>query len=199
MNMYGHALSPDTISLTLFSYSVAPKHCKRLFERVLVLAIAVVPECLSNKALMRPIMTLISEIISLDIFPFVWSGKIQVLHISHDTCSPVEWAGSQKGSRFVIHLYFRDTVGFVAVLCSQSSFVFKMIASKWENFPTLRREMMIAENCSMGAQVFQTCCLAHSSIVSIQLLVLLCSWRQLLTLNLPDRNIYNIAGHIAHF
>lgn len=53
---------------------------------------------------------------------------------------------SQKVSRFVIPLYFRDVVGFVAVLCSQSRFVFKMIVSKCENFPTLRREMMIAEN-----------------------------------------------------
>ena len=126
--------------------SIAPKHCNRLLERGLVLPITVVPECLSNKALARFIVTLISEIISLDIFPFVGSGKIQVLHISHDTCSSVESAGSQKVSCFVIPLYFRDDVGFLAVLYSQSRFVFKMIVSKWENFPTLRKEMMIAEN-----------------------------------------------------
>lgn len=37
-------------------------------------------------------------------------------------------------------------MGFVGVLYSQSRFAFKMIESKWENFPILRREIMIAEN-----------------------------------------------------
>lgn len=37
-------------------------------------------------------------------------------------------------------------MGFVGVLYSQSRFVFKTVMSKWENVPTLRREMMIAEN-----------------------------------------------------
>lgn len=51
---------------------------------------SVVPECLSNKVLIRLTVTLILEIISLGIFPFVGSGKTEVLHISRDTCSPVE-------------------------------------------------------------------------------------------------------------
>jgi len=70
--------------------SVAPKHCRRPLERGLVLPVIVVPECLSNKALMRLIVMMISETISLDIFPFVGSGKIQVLCISHNAWSPVE-------------------------------------------------------------------------------------------------------------
>lgn len=84
------------------------------------------------------------RITSIDIFPFVGSGMIPVLHISH-IFSPAEYARSQKVSSFVVLLYFRNVEDFVTVLHSQSQFVFKVIASNLENFPTLKREMMIAE------------------------------------------------------
>lgn len=108
--------------------------------------ITFIPKRLSNQVLMKLTVTLISEIISLDIFPFVERGMIPVLHISHDIFSSAECARSQKVSSFVIPLYFRNVEGFVTVLHSQSWFVFKMIVSNLENFPTLKREMMIAEN-----------------------------------------------------
>lgn len=108
--------------------------------------ITFIPKYLSNKVLMKLTVNLISEIISLDIFPFVESGIIPVLHISHDIFSPAECAESQKVSSFIIWLYFRYVEGFVTVLHSQSRFVFKMIVSNLENFPALKREMMIAEN-----------------------------------------------------
>lgn len=50
----------------------------------------------------------------------------------------------------------------------------------------------------MGAQVFLPCCLVHSSIVSTQLLVLLCSWRHVSTPNLPELKITNLVD-IANF
>lgn len=106
--------------------------------------ITFIAKCLSNKVLMKPTVTLISEIISLDIFPLVGSGMIPVLHISH-IFSPAEYARSQKVSSFVVLLCFRNIEDFVTVLHSQSRFVFKVIASNLENFPALEREMMIGE------------------------------------------------------
>lgn len=149
--------------------SVFAKHCKRILEKGIGFAHAVIPESLSNKALMRLTVTLISELIFL---------------------SPYRWAGSQKVSCFVILLYFKDDVAFVVKtgLCSKWLQVNGKISQHWE-----AKLWLLKINCSVGAQVFQTCCLVHSCIVSSQLLVLLCSWRQLLTLNLSEWNIYNIS------
>lgn len=168
-----------------------------LLERGLVLPITFIPKCLSNQVLMKLTVTLISEIISLDIFPFVEHGMIPVLHISHDIFSPAECASSQKVSSFVIPLYFRNVEGFVTVPHSQSWFVFKMIVT-WKISRHWKEKLWLLKiNSSMGAQVFQPCHLVHSSIVAIQLLVLLCSWRQLSTPNLPELKITNIAGHCS--
>lgn len=69
-------------------------------------------------------MTLISEIVSIDIIPFVGFEKIKMLHISHDTRNifgwrmRVEWSEQEarKFSCLIIPWYFQNIVGFAAVL-----------------------------------------------------------------------------------
>lgn len=100
-----------------------------LFERGFILPIPFIPKCLSNKVLMQPTVSLILEIISLDVFPLVGSGMIPVLHISRGIFSPVDYARSQSVSSSVILLYFRNVEDFVTVPHSQSWFVFKVIMS----------------------------------------------------------------------
>lgn len=57
---------------------------------------------------------------------------------------------------------------------------------------------MIAENKPpYGSSGISNLLFSLLIIVSVQLLVLLCSWRQLLTLNLPELNIYHIARHYS--
>lgn len=72
---------------------------------------------------------------------WVWNYPSFAMMSSHLGITP-----GIKVSSCVILLYFRNVEDFVTVLHSQSQFVFKVIVSNLENFPTLKREIMIAEN-----------------------------------------------------
>lgn len=69
---------------------------------------------------------------------------------------------------------------FKASLCSEYMRGNGKVSWHWE------KKLLLKTGCSIGAQVFQMCCAVHTSIVSTQLLVLPCSWRQLLTVNWPE-------------
>lgn len=145
-------------------------------------------------------VTLILEIISLDIFPFVGSGMIPVLHISRGIFSPVDYVDYVR--TFQVQL-FCCILGILTILLpfpivriglySKWLWVTWKISQHWKE-----KWWLLKINSCMGAQVFQPCCLVRSSIVSTQLLVLLCSWRHLSTQNLPKVKITNIVD-IAHF
>lgn len=82
-----------------------------------------------------------------------------------------------KVSGFVILLYFRNVEDFVTVLHSQSQFVFKVIVSNLENFPTQKREVMIAENkelygsSGISALLFSPLICCFYSIAGVALLL----------------------------
>lgn len=148
-----------------------------VLEKGLVLPITFIPKCLPNKVLMKPTVTLISEIISVIFFRLLSLEWSLCCIFSCDAFLPAEYARSLNVSNFVVLLYFRNVDHFVTVLHSQSWFVFKVIVSNLENFPALKREMVITEmkqfygSSGVSALLFSPLSYCFYSVASVTLQV----------------------------